>query len=273
MLNFIDKSFSARKTKQYNLSIQVDLDGFSFCVFDTIQKKYVALRSIPADLSVGYDLLADKIYAIYREVEYLNEYFAKCSCIYTSQKNTLVPASYFSQEKLRSFLDFVYPLDELDELHYKPIAGTDAIALFAVPHPISAELFVKHKNIQFYNQSVPIIHNLLKKKSEQHLCINVNGSIADLALSSGGKLIFHSSFSVSGAYDTAYFALFTLKQLSVSPEHIEVSITGCLPDEMLAVLKGYLPRAAVDGGVEPSLPIAPQHMAAYFQLLTLCQCE
>ncbi len=271
MLNFIDKSFSARKTTQYRLSIQVDLDGFSFSVYDLVQQKHVVLKQFADDFSIECDLVVEKIRHIYKKVEWLNKDFSRCLCIFTSPKNTLIPISYFSQERLRSFLNFVSPLDELDEIHYKTLDKVDVAAVFAIPNPIAAELNMRHKRITFYNQSVPLIHHLLKKKDGEHLCINVNGSIADLAIMRDGGLLYHNSFEIKAAYDLLYYVSFVLQQLGIEPTRLAASFSGKLNAEMQQQLGAYLPKLGAEKGAV--LPIASENMVIYHQLLTLHECE
>ena len=271
MLNFTDKSFSTKKTPQYRLSIQVDLDGFSFCVYDPTQKKHIVLRHMPSDFSGSQDLYPEKISAIYNEVDWLSQPFASCSCIFASRKNTLIPTSLYSKETLATFLNFAYPLDEMDEVNYRISKEADAVAIFAIPNTIASQLYSYHHNISFFNQCIPLIEYLLKQKKEHVLAINVSCNILDIAICQNGNLFFHNAFSINSAVDVLYYINFVTKQLEMKAEHTQILLSGRISHSIRQLLKANFQKLLLSGDV--SLPIANEHITANHLLLSLHQCE
>lgn len=271
MLNFIDKSFSTKKTSQYRLSIQVDLDGFSFCVYDLTQNKHIVLRHIPADFSVSQELFPEKISTIYKEVSWLSQPFASCGCIYMSRKNTLIPSSFYNKETLRIFLDFAYPLDEMDEVHYKISEEAKAVAIFAVPNTLASQLYTYHHNICFFNQCIPFMESVLKQNKERILAINVSSRIVDITICQNGKLFLHNSFSTNAATDILYYATFVLKQLELKPDNIQVLLSGRISSEIKQLLKANFSALTLSESI--TLPIASEHITENHLLLNLHECE
>jgi len=49
-ISLIDETLDKNLTANYNLSIQVSLDGFSFCIKDLIRNKYIVLKHIDFSL-------------------------------------------------------------------------------------------------------------------------------------------------------------------------------------------------------------------------------
>jgi hypothetical protein len=272
MLNFIDKSFSTKKTLQYRLSIQVDLDGFSFCVYDCVQKKHAVLRHIPTDFSGSQELIPEKIEAIYSEIGWLSQPFASCSCIYLSQKNTLIPSSFYSKETLSTFLSFAYPLDEMDEVNYKISEEAKAVAIFAVPNTFASQLYTHHHNIRFFNQCIPLIEYALEQSSDRRLMtVNISSKTVDITLCSEGKLLFYNSFGVSSATDVLYYMVFAAKQLYIDPLFLPTLVSGNVSHELKQLLEANFSRLSLSGDV--ALPIASQHLTKYHLLLNLHKCE
>lgn len=271
MLNFIDKSFSTKKTSQYRLSIQVDLDGFSFCVFDPAQKRHIVLKHIPTDFSVSTELIPEKIEAIYKETSWLKQPFACCNCIFISRKNTLIPSSLYSKETLSTFLNFAYPLDEMDEVHYRISDEAKAVAIFAVPNALASQLYTYHHNICFFNQCIPLIEYTLRQKDEQIIVINLSSKIADITICQNKKFIFHNAFSINTPTDLLYYTCFTLKQLEIQPDKAKVLLLGKINHEVKQLLKANFPKLTI--GSDVTLPIANEHITANYLLLTLHQCE
>ena len=271
MLDFIDKSFSQKKTSQYKLSIQVDLDGFSFCVYDPAQKKHIVLRYIPCDFSVSQELYPEKITAIYNEISWLSQPFASCSCIFISQKNTLIPSSFYSKDTLATFLNFAYPLDEMDEVNYRISEESNAVAVFAVPNALASQLYTYHHNICFFNQCIPLIEYALKQKKEQILAINISHNIADIVICRNGKFLFHNAFSIDSATDALYYASFVLKQLEIKAEHIYVSLSGNITNEVKQLFRANFQKLSTRGNIP--LSIDNEQIITNHLLLSLHQCE
>ena len=271
MLNFIDKSFSTKKTSQYRLSIQVDLDGFSFCVYDPAQKKHIVLRRIPTDFSGSQELLPEKINTIYSEVSWLLQPFASCSCIYISKKNTLIPSSFYNKETLATFLNFASPIDEMDEVHYKISEEAKAVAIFAVPNTLAYQLYAHHHNICFFNQCIPLIEYALKQSKSQIMVINISSKLVDIAICQESKLLFHNSFSISNATDILYYAYFVVKQLEIDPNHTQILLFGRIGNEIKQLLKANFQKLSVSTDI--TLPIANEHITENYLLLNLHKCE
>ena len=271
MLNFIDKSFSTKKIAQYRLSIQVDLDGFSFCVYDSLSKKHVILRRVPTDFNVAQELLPEKINAIYSEVGWLSQPFASCSCIYTSKKNTLIPSSFYNKETLLTFLSFACPLDEMDEVHYKISEEARAVAIFAVPNMLASQLYTYHHNICFFNQCIPLIEYALGQNNSLTMAVSVSNKLVDIAISKEGKFIFHNSFSISNAKDVLYYTLFAAKQLEVDASYTQLLLSGYISNEVELLLRANFPKLSLSNDI--ALPIASEHITKNYLLLSLHKCE
>jgi hypothetical protein len=89
-LNVVDETFELKLAKEYHISIQVGLDGFSFCILDIRRDKYIVLRHIP--LIVGKpNFLSRKIETIFDQEEILNAAYQSVSITYSTNKATLIP--------------------------------------------------------------------------------------------------------------------------------------------------------------------------------------
>ena len=78
-INWTDELFDIKQASNYHLSIQIGLDGFSFCMLDTLRNRYVAFQHIP--LVVGkLQFLPRKIETIFDQEEKLGASFKKHCC-------------------------------------------------------------------------------------------------------------------------------------------------------------------------------------------------
>ena len=79
-LSLLDETLDINITRSYHLSIQIDLDGFSFCILDTTRNKYVALKHYSFDQES--DNLEGEIKAVFDKDEFLNQEFKSSKLIF-----------------------------------------------------------------------------------------------------------------------------------------------------------------------------------------------
>ncbi|MBK6285166.1 MAG: DUF3822 family protein [Draconibacterium sp.] len=102
MSDFInDGLFEIAKTKNYILSIQVCLDGFSFLIVDPNEKQIVAIKNSPIKIS-NENLLARHLKEWLTSEALLKNQFESVRLIYYSENFTLVPKEYYA-EKSKKF--------------------------------------------------------------------------------------------------------------------------------------------------------------------------
>jgi len=87
-ITIVDETFDLRFASEYHLSIQVGLDGFSFCILDVRRKKYIALRHIPL-LEGKLQFLTRKVETIFEQEEKLNTTYQSVSVDYSTNEATL----------------------------------------------------------------------------------------------------------------------------------------------------------------------------------------
>lgn len=102
-LSLVDENFDLNFTKEYILSIQVSLDGFSFSILDSVKKKVICLyHQDTFSNEPGFHL--KKLNSIYDEVDLLALPYKKTKIYFsTPDKTTLVPIAIFSQELAEDF--------------------------------------------------------------------------------------------------------------------------------------------------------------------------
>src|SRR5665811_1617082 len=98
-INSIDETFDIKLASEYHLSIQVGLDGFSFCILDIHRRKYIVFQHIP--LIVGkLQFLSKKVESIFDQDEKLNASYQSVSITYSTNNATLFPKEYSEQANL-----------------------------------------------------------------------------------------------------------------------------------------------------------------------------
>jgi len=226
--------------RESTLSIQADLNGFSFCVFDKngncrVFKQY-------AYTTADYNDLDNEVHKLFRQEELLRLDYKKCYCLFVSNKSTLMPSQFFDVQHLRSYLDFVSPLDELDEIHYRQLPVSGAINVFAIPSPVAAIVHTYQPNSLFLHQSIPLIRLLQEMQLQEGLILHLSSNISSIALYAEGRLVLSNTFEVQTFADTLYYLSSVLRQWHLSPDSTPIFLSGKLTETDILLLEKYYPK-------------------------------
>ncbi len=226
---YIDETLDASLTQSYILSIQVSLNGFSFCIFDKTRKKYVVFKHINIEENLPKDIFFDKIENIIKNDELLNNNsFYSSKLLFINKQSTIIPTSYFNKDNLIKYLKLNHRLDELDEIHYKKLNYIDAYSIFTLPSPLASIFAKKFKGINFYNQNIPFIDFAMFKHHNDTIKTSVNFNIntIDVAVIKMGKLLLYNNFAISNVNDATYYIMYIYKKLNLKTEKDNLFLSG-----------------------------------------------
>jgi len=236
-----DDSFEIEKTLQYELSIQVSLNGFSFTAFDKLNNKVVAFKTTPVKISSEL-LLARHLKDWLESESFLKKRFEHVRIFVYTATFMLVPEE-FSSEKLPENLDSFLNLEDITtELTENKIAVLDARLVF----PVQTDLFGLLK--QFFTNSKEILHPLsifLSKpvKSEKRNCavIVTTQKFFYLIIYRNGKLLLANSFQYLYQSDLIYNVLNSFQQLETARNETELFVCDAMNKntEIEDLLKPY----------------------------------
>ena len=99
---FIDETFDLNQTKNYHISIQAGLNGYSFSILDPVRSKYILLRHFAFRGTMTTSLLEDKIVDIQNTDEFLTKEYKSVLFSYQSPKYTLIPGPLFNKDNLKT---------------------------------------------------------------------------------------------------------------------------------------------------------------------------
>jgi hypothetical protein len=252
--DIVDKQFDKNKTEQYHISIQVDLDGVSFCILDPALEKYLVLRKYDLNNERDPESVVDRIENIFNDDELLNDPFASASLIYVTQKSTLVPSSFFEETKLKNYFEFNQALDELDELNFNFLPDIDSYNVFAIPTYVANQVYNKFRNVKFYHQSTPFIKSAINGLSDETaVLLNLNCEFFDVIVKEKSALKFYNTFKFMNETDLLYFVMYVVKQLNIDTKSVLFTLCGEKSNnqDYFNALSKYLPNLSYFEPVYP----------------------
>ncbi len=249
---FIDETFDLNQTKNYHISIQAGLDGYSFSVLDPLRNKYILLKHIPFPAEVSHTILEEKIEDIQGNDEFLTREYKSVYFSFQSPRYTLIPGPLFNKDNLRTYFEFNHVLGETDEIHYNGFKGIDAYNLFVIPSAISNLAYGSFVDVRFFHQTTSLIeHGLLSyggKSQRKTAIVNVYGNNSDIVVIQGDNLLLCNSFPWKDDNDLVYFILYIYEQLKLDGIETPLYLTGEISkqSEVYEMLKSYIRKIGFD---------------------------
>lgn len=279
-IELIDKSFNPNLSNEYDLSIQADLNGFSFLIYHPGENCYICFKKY----LFKQNGLPDQIVNLYSQAiqsdEHLNIAFNRCLCSYLTQGFTLVPFELFDNDKIKELFQFNNSLEELDELHLNYIEEIKAYIIFSAPNYLT-NVFTKYfPNIQFKHHTLSLFKLLFSHSNHlrEHLLLNINNSFFDLLIKNKlNKLISYNTFPFENENDIAYFVLHSCKQLQIEPTNALIWLSGeeSRKVKYASILKQYFDHIEdiPSNTIELHGNMHRLSIPAYFNLLNIHRCE
>lgn len=279
-ISVIDETFDSTITSSYFLSIQVTLDGFSFCTIDPVRNEYIQFChfNIQAnDLSQTTESL-DKIF---RQSDLLNLPFKKVFVLVSSPYSTLVPSGIFEPANAREWLSFCHTLPPGYDILNTKMKLADAWNVFAIPSGLT-ELFKRqYREPLFFHHYTPLVETKLAVnrtgKGNNLVLINIQTDSFNLVVLEKNNLKLCNTFKIKGENDLLYFTLFVFDQLRISPRESEVLLSGEHSSfagiaQMLGVYLKNIENAGLPDGFRYSHVFKEVPGTRFHNLLTVASC-
>ena len=242
-LNFADETFDLKSASDYHISIQVGLDGFSFCILDIIRKKYIVLRHIP--LIVGkLQFLAKKIEAIFDQEEKLNAAYQSVSVNYSTNKATLLPKVYSDDRLFVKMAELTNDISKNEGIGMNDLPGFNQQVIFSYPKELMTLLNRKFTEFHFKHKSIPLLASAVDQRNEKKntLLINFEKKYIRMIAIKDMQIALYNSFYFKNESDFLYYTLNICHTLQIDPELDELLIGGYVADDSSYIrqLKKYV---------------------------------
>ena len=224
------RSIDPKNLFETHLSIQLSLDGFSFCVID---KSYNLVQELvhhefKEKAGTPENLLA-RIEEIFKREELLKYKYGSVNVSHVNELSALVPKSLFDENNLKSYIRYSSKTYENDYVVYDEVEDHDMINVYIPFVNVNNFLLDQFGSFEYKHFSTTLLSNLLntyKFSEHPHLFVHLEKSRMYLVAISNSKLQLYNSFSFSTQEDFIYYILFVLEQLSMDPETVELVLSG-----------------------------------------------
>ncbi|MEN8186665.1 MAG: DUF3822 family protein [Bacteroidota bacterium] len=241
-----NNSVDFKDLKDTDLSIQLSLDGFSFCILNKIQNEIISLchYSFP-DSSPTPKKHLQNVKEVFEKENLLKNKFAAVNITHINNLSSFVPKALFNEELLTDYLKFSHKVFTNDYLVYDQISNHDLVNVY-VPFVNINNFFIdKFGSFNYKHSSTVLVENLLdtyKFSERPHLFVMVNDKHFEIVAIADNKFQLYNSFQYHTKEDFIYYLLFTAEQLQFNPEDLELIFLGNtgINDEIYRITYKYI---------------------------------
>ncbi|MBA3899582.1 MAG: DUF3822 family protein [Bacteroidetes bacterium] len=223
----VDEAFDPKSASSQHLSIQLGLDGLSFCI--RANNKFQLLKSYSFSRIFNWQQLSDEAESLLKIEEIAEKKYQAVHISIVHQIFSLIPAPLFDPLNQKDYLKLNAEFDQKSQIINELIRAIDARNIFALPGALEKMLnrnFGACKISHHTSILLESVFSLYKNSNEPQLIVNVNQGSFDILLIAENKLHFCNSFKYHADEDIAYYLLFTCEQLKLNPENINITLAG-----------------------------------------------
>ncbi len=243
------------KTTEYRLSIQADLNGFSFSVIDDTQKNLLYLFSSDFQMDLeDMDAFVKKCSELFASLPILRSNYKSVTVIYNTEKYTAIPAKLHKKGEELKILGKIHKLDDLDEINTVKVLKENMVILFAVNSTFLNLVKNYHPDFKIYPSVFLNLTYLPLYEEYNKLSFNYLKGAVSIVAAEGDKIIYCNSFPAYHFNSALYFLFLALKEVQFNPETSTVYINGNIRDLEIYDMAKYFARIKYFRNPEIALP-------------------
>lgn len=227
------------------LSIQVNLNGLSFCILNRTSNTIEYLNSIEF---VNKLTPSDALHRLKSELSansVFSDDFNEVTVIHQNELSTLVPTSLYDESQKADYLKFNSKILKTDFITTDEVIVNNSINVYIPYVNINNYIFDTFGEFVYKHASTVLVDTILQyssTKDRTEVFVNVNGNTIEVLVVENGKLLLINSFEFFSREDFIYYVLFVYEQLKLDPDTIPVSLIGMTvkDDELYNILYTYV---------------------------------
>ena len=226
------------------LSVQASLNGLSFCILDTIENNILFLKELHFDEQKNPLEIEKLLVSEFETTTLLQQEFKQVNLIHQNNICTFVPKGLYDENNLIDYLKFNNKIFESDYIVADEVATKEIMAVYVPFVNINNFFFERFGSFEYHHASTIVVERLLQlaTTSTNKLYCNVSPTSFELIHIKNGGLNLFNSFEFDTKEDFIYYILFTIEQLQLDTETIDLILLGDigLDDELYSIVYQYI---------------------------------
>ncbi|MCK9627076.1 MAG: DUF3822 family protein [Bacteroidales bacterium] len=255
------------KTTEKRLSIQADLNGFSFSVIEESRKKVLYLFKSDFNWDKGHtDIFLRHVDNCIKSQPMLKKQYSSVDIIYDTHKYVLIPRQLYKKGEELQYLTKLYTLDDLEEIDIVEVASEEIVIIFAV----NSTLLQMIREVQPSFRIFPAIYPVMVHSSDfseiNKIFFKYNKGETSIIIYEDKRLAFCNNFQAQHFNTALYYLFLALKQVQFNPEQTTVFISGSMPESEISNITKYFSKVRYFRNV--AIPLQDANFEMQLALLT-----
>ena len=191
-----------------HLSIQLSLDGFSFCIINKVEMQIEKLEHFRfSDHSPTPDKLLENVEAVFKKERALQKRYGSVNITHVNQLSTLVPKPLFDEERIRDYLKFSSKTYTNDYVVHDEIENHDMVNVYIPFVNVNNFFLERFGSFEYKHFSTVLVNNLLdtfKFSEHPHMFAHIGEQQFEILVIANNKLLFYNSFKIKSKEDFIY---------------------------------------------------------------------
>lgn len=228
----INANITEKKYKK--LALQVTLNGFSYCVFDTLHHKITTVKTVDFSTFAKTNSVEDYYAKAFLDDQELNAIYDDVVIIHDNNLNTFVPKALFDQDYLGSYLQYNTKVFETDFFTHDALLNYEMNNVYIPYININNYLIDQFGHFDYRHAASILVEKLLdlsKNKDEKKVFVHLNATKFEIIVVQNQQLLFFNTFEYQTKEDFIYYILFTAEQLNLNPENFHLQLMGEISED------------------------------------------
>jgi hypothetical protein len=231
----INKSEDFSNLNENHLSIQLSLDGFSFCILDQKESSIEKLKQFSfKDHSPTPEKLLKNVKDLFAQEKDLQKRYRSVLISHVNQLSALVPKPLFDETKMKDYIRYSSKTYDHDYIVYDEIINHDMINVYIPFVNVNNFFLERFGSFEYKHFSTILITTLLhtfKFSEHPHMFAHLAEKHFEIVIIANNKLLLYNSYTYESKEDFIYYILFTAEQLGLNPENFELILSGSIVKE------------------------------------------
>ncbi|MEP6261776.1 MAG: DUF3822 family protein [Gillisia sp.] len=210
------------------LSIQVRLNGLSFCIVDSHKNEILWYKKVDFEKEHTPVQILEQIEILYNSEKELENSIKDVVLLFSNELYSLVPSQYFIEEEASNYLKFNTKILQTDVVAHDLFSNEELVNVYIPYTNITNYFFDKYGEFEFMHSATVLVQSVshISGGSSTTAYLNNFKGYYDLVVIKEGALLLSNTFKYDTPEDFIYYLLFTAEQLNLDPSEFKLVLLG-----------------------------------------------
>jgi len=221
-------------TKEFHkLSIQVNLNGLSFCIVDSISDTIISSEILTFEEERTPYGLQKGLIALFEKHQMTKKKFSEVIVVHRNKLFSLVPKPLFDKTEMPNYLKFNTKILANDHIAYDELHSYDMINVYVPFVNVNNYIYDLYGEFVFKHSGTVMVESLLSSQNNTKapICfVHVTHKQMEVTIIAQKKLLLYNSFDFNSKEDFIYYLLFAFEQLQLDTETTKLKLFGAIEE-------------------------------------------